>query len=65
MNLDFRSEMALAGARAFEKGIPVGQADAKGGSALVAAAKPVDGTTATEIIATILTETTKELAAAS
>jgi hypothetical protein len=65
MNLDFRSDMALAGARAFEKGLPVGQADAKGGSVLVAAAKSADGTTATEIIATIVTETTKELAAAS
>ena len=65
MNLDFRSEMALAGARAFAKGLPVGQADTKDGSALLAAARSADDTAATDIVATIVTEATKELAAVS
>ena len=65
MNLDFRSETALAGARAFAAGLPVGQAAARGGPGQIAAARPADDTTATEIIATIVTEATRELAAAS
>lgn len=65
MNLDFHSEMALAGARAFATGVPVGQAGAQDGSARISSTHPADDTTATGIIATIVTEATKELAAAS
>jgi hypothetical protein len=65
MNLDFRSEMALAGARAFAAGRQSGQTGAQGSLAQVVVARPADDTTVTEIIATIVTEATKELAAAS
>ena len=36
MNLDFRSEMAVAGARAFAAGRQSGQTGAQGGNSLVA-----------------------------
>ena len=65
MNLDFRSEAALAGARAFAAGLQVGKIGVQGSSVQLAAARPADDTTATGIIATIVTEATKELAAAS
>ena len=58
MNLDFRSEMALDGARAFAAGVQPGPAQHD-------APRPADDTTAAEIIATIVTEATKELAVAS
>lgn len=64
MNLDFRSEMAVAGARAFAAGRQSGQTGAQGGPAQLVAAQPAGDTTATEIIATIVTEATKELAVA-
>jgi hypothetical protein len=64
MNLDFRSEIAVAAARAFADGARGGQTGVQCGSARLVAARPADQTTVAGIIATIVTQTTKELAAA-
>ena len=64
MNLDFRSEMALAGARAFAAGLRDGRTGVKGGATKFVAVPRADDATATDIIATIVTEATKELVAA-